>query len=1188
MLLKSLEIRGFKSFADPVTVEFEPGITVIVGPNGSGKSNIVDSICWAMGTQAISMLRTGSMQEVIFAGSPSRKSLGRAKVTITLDNSDRSLPVDFSEVAIARTLYRNGESEYAINGEPCRLLDVQELLSDTGAGRQLHSIVGQGQLETVVTASPEDRRAMIEEAAGILKYKKRKERALRRLAATEANLSRLCDVVREIERQMRPLKRQAAAVQRYRDASAEADALRRLLARRRLAAAREAHRKAQERLEATQDEVRRVESLVGSLGEEERSVSAAQREGLALWEQIEGAVRRIWDLRSLCGALGDLAREKKKFFGTVALESGGHHIDLLAAERDQLDEEVTEIERLLPVLREELEAAMQDEGRLAGEAESLRAQMAAGGEVALRAAELAGERSGLESSIARAEIEVSQLVERAGAIGQRGLELTEERARLDEEIRRLDARSTPLSEEVLRLRSHRDLAQREIEVLQREREDAEGELAMWNGRLEALRELASQLSSTEGPGRIVEAAPEGMVGPLWDLIEIERGAESAVEAALGDLCRAVVVSGAEGVRSSAALLQESEEGGCWLVDLDSLGKARGIKARLRGGPVSSVPSSSEATPLVTLAKAREGDARIAELVRLLLSRSYTTRDWDAAVELAQRYPELTFVTKDGSVAGAGVYRVGTPTRGPYSQLASLTDVAAEARSAERRLSGVSKSLERRRKDLAAIDSDLAAIESALWECDAMLTAAAAKLGRIDPELERIDTEHAALEKAKSRLVGRIGEDRKRLREIDAFLGDVRSGAASTVTDGGEDQAAAARLSQVEAALLGVRERRREVEKSLAGAEERHVVLSSRRDQLAGKLREERDRLAAEDSRRRRASDLVLRVESAEEEAARLLSEVSALEGAAAALEESAGPMREFGSRRLAGVRKRLEAASRELSSATESLRESELEQVRASTLLERVEAEYAAIAGELPGEAGSNAEDSGLPQEPVEMDDETAEAHLRAVERDLERMGPINQLALKDYEETSARLEFYTSQADDLTESKKELQKVVAAIDAKIETLFRKAFEDVAESFEAIFGNLFPGGTGRLYLQDPSAPLTSGVEIEAKPSQKSVKRLSLLSGGERALTALAFLFAIYRSRPGPFYILDEVDAALDDINLERFLRLATEFRDHGQIVIVTHQKRTVEIADCLYGVSMQSDGVSRVLSYKVSESLTYS
>ncbi|MER3396357.1 MAG: chromosome segregation protein SMC [Acidimicrobiia bacterium] len=1192
MLLKSLEIKGFKSFADPVTIEFEPGITVIVGPNGSGKSNIVDAICWAMGTQAISTLRTGSMQEVIFAGSGVRKPLGRAKVTITIDNSDGTLPVDFSEVAISRTLYRNGESEYAINGASCRLVDIQELLSDTGVGRQLHTIVGQGQLDAVLTATPEDRRSMIEEAAGILKYKKRKERASRRLATTEENLSRIYDIMGEIKRQIRPLQRQAAAVQRYREVSAEAALLRKLLAWRRLAAAREARRQAQERLEAVRKEVERLESLSSSLSEEIESVASDRNKVSSVRRSGDEALSKLRDLRQACGSLGDIAREKKKFFEAVSLRSAAQHLDLLGAEKDQLDEKLAEIEAVLPVLREELEAAITEERRLAAEAESLRMEMAAGSEAALRAAEAAGERSSLESSIARAEIEVSQVVERARALDQRRLELVEERNRLDEEIRRLDARSQPLSEEVSRLVDLREVAQREIEELEREREEAQAELSIWNGRLEALKELAAQYSSTEGPSRIAEASPDGFIGTFWDLLEVERGSEVAVEAALGDFSRAVVVNGTSGVLSAAAVLQDGEEA-AWLLDAQSVENDRGIKVRFRIGPVTQVPPSSEARPLVTAVKVRGGDERIYALVQILLSRSYLVANWKSAVELAERYPELTFVTPQGGIAGAGVYRVGAQASGPFSQLALLTDVATKARAAENRLRSVTANLARRRKDLHSLERDLEATRSALAECDAALTAAANELGRVDPELSRVDAERATLKKAELSLVARIQKDRQKLEEIEKLLEQLKAGAPSQESHAyslaGADEP---RLSEVEEALASSREKRRELEKALTGAEERHSMLASRREQIAKKLQSEQQRLAAEDRKRHLASYLARKAQAIEEAAGGLLASISALEKDAYSVCDIVRPVDDTCSRRLGVLRKRLEETSQSLAAAAESLRAAEIEAVRTATVLEQVESEYKSVTGEeAPSsrdylQAGTGA--LIFPPELDELDDQTVQAQLNAVERDLEKMGPINQLALKDYEEASSRLEFYAAQAQDLEESKRELQKVIAAVDSQIELLFRNAFDDIARSFETTFQMLFEGGSGRLYLQNPSDPLTSGVEVEAKPAGKAVKRLSLLSGGERSLAALAFLFSIYRARPSPFYILDEVEAALDDTNLERFLGLLRDFRDHGQVVIVTHQKRTVEIADCLYGVSMQSEGVSKVVSYKVSESLSYS
>ncbi len=1188
MFLKSLEIKGFKSFADPVLIEFEPGITVIVGPNGSGKSNIVDAMCWVMGTQAVSAMRTGTMQEVIFAGSTSRKPLGRAKVTVIFDNSDRTLPLDLSEVAISRTLYRNGESEYAINGTPCRLLDVQELLSDTGVGKQMHSIVGQGQLESVLTASPEDRRAMVEEAAGVLKYKRRKERALRRLAATEENLARLHDVIKEVERQMRPLRRQAAAVERYRELRAEVASLRKLLAFRKWASARDSLTRAEEDLNEARIAVGRLESLLESLRSEEQEVTESLERVASAWSRAEEAVSRIAELRRVGGGIGDIAREKKKFFQAVALKSAAQHLDLIGAEKEQLDLRVAEIEASLPALREELEEAMEEEQRLAGELESLR-EWIGGGAAAVKAAELAGERSSLESAIARGEIEVSQLVERRRTLEQRKEALEAERRRLDEEIRRLDAQAGPLGDAVEALSGRLAAARRDVSELERRREDAADELAMWNGRLEALKNLAARLASEEGAGRVLEAAPHGVVGALWNLIDVERGAELAVEAALGELSRAVVVEGREALEASAAVLSEDESGTAWVVDASSLAEG-GMRARLKGSPVESVPARSEATPLVTFVTVKEPGARVEEVLRLLLARFYLAPDFESAAELAGRFPELTFVTAEGCLAGAGVYRVGKPAPGPYGELANLTEVAARARDCETRLRTVSRELERRRNDVAELESELAAAQAGLQECDAMLTAAAGELGRIDPELERVRAEREALEKAEAKLVSRIGEDRARLDEIETFLAEVRAGIGDAsnghgeLGDGGDGEA---RLQALQEALSAARQRRSEAEKALAGAEERHVVLASRRDQLASRLEEERARLAEEERRRRRAVECARLAEEVEEAVALLLGEISAMEEEAEDLEAALRPLAEVWRQKEAGVRKRLETCADQLARSRELLREAELDQVRARTVLDQVEEEYRAAAGEEPPRGEVDAETLGIEPELFEADDETAAAQLRALERELERMGPINQLALEDYEQAASRLKFLNEQAGDLEGSRAELEKVVSAIDEKIAALFRSAFNDVAEAFEETFGTLFPGGNGRLFLQDPSSPLTSGVEVEAKPSGKSVKRLSLLSGGERSLAALAFLFALYRARPSPFYVLDEVEAALDDINLERFLRLLASFRDHGQMVVITHQKRTVEIADSLYGVSMQRDGASRVFSYKVSEALSY-
>ena len=641
MLLKSLEIRGFKSFADPVILEFEPGITVIVGPNGSGKSNIVDAICWVLGTQATSTLRTSSMQDVIFAGSPMRKPLGRAKVVLTFDNSDRRLPIDMSEVAISRTLHRDGESEYAINGSPCRLLDIQELLSDTGVGRQLHSIVGQGQLDSILSASPQDRRAMIEEAAGVLKYKRRKERAVRRLQATEENLARVQDLVREIQRRLRPLQKQVSAAKRYREVGERIKAVKAELMRRKLSEAEsdlqrweELRRQAEQRRDA-------CKRAIEELSQKAEKTRERYSEIATLVERATALVSRIDAVRRKCGAIGDLARERKRFFETVARKSSAMHLDLLGSDLAQVQSRISELELELPLLARQLQEAMEEEARLQGTVESLRERLA-GGQQALEAAELAGERSSLESSLARAEIETSQLVERKRAAEDALGRLQAERRKLVEEIQRLDAQAGPLSEAVVRLEEEKNLLAEEIQNLEKSRKEAETELSLWGGRLEALKELSAQIAGIEGPERILDSKTPKVLGGLWELIRVERGLEPAVEAALGELQRAVIVEDSEAALWCASVLQSEEgEGSAWVVDLERVSaEDRHFKTWVLGGPVSSTPPPALCRSILEFVgiRAEELEAtraeKLRELLEVLLCRTYLANTLEEALALS--------------------------------------------------------------------------------------------------------------------------------------------------------------------------------------------------------------------------------------------------------------------------------------------------------------------------------------------------------------------------------------------------------------------------------------------------------------------------------------------------------------------------------------------------------------------------
>lgn len=1022
MFLKSLTLKGFKSFADRTTLEFEPGVTVVVGPNGSGKSNLVDAVAWVLGAQGPRTLRGGKMDDFIFAGTPGRAALGRAEVSLTIDNTAGLLPIEFTELTITRTLFRSGDSEYQLNGAPCRLLDIQELLSDTGIGRQQHVIVGQGQLDTVLNARPEDRRAIIEEAAGVLKYRKRRERAERRLEATEGNLLRLNDLVREVRRQLTPLQRQADAARRHGGIVAELRAIRLHLAGHEIAGLQariERLRDTRTELNATDTSVRaRLRELDEAVIEAEHTLTAMGDDDLA-----ESLVR----VESL--------RERGRGFAAL----------------------VTEKQR---GLEREL-SAIADEGvveTLVADAGAVRAELTDADE---RATSLGPQLDHLDAA------------ERLSA---------DARAAID---------SGALDRAVEVANAARDTAEAHVIEADEHWRAAEAEVSRWRARAEALDLSLGAVRAAGGAAELDGIA--GIEGPLVDHLEIEAGAEAAVASALGDAMRAVVVDSGDAARRALRRLADGDAHALLLVVDAAHGNA------MQG---EFVPSGTRA--LLDCVHARLPGLQPV-LAHLLARTVFVEAGWEVALDLALAHEGLVVVTPAGDrFGGLGPWRVGGDHGVGVTQ-AALDEAVQHATTAEQSRAAAETAVIEARATLAtARDQALTADEVRRQaHADLERRQAAATMLRRDLEVRA-----AAIEERRVVLGRRLEEVERRLAARDP-----------------EAQATAERRRS------GLVERARAYEQ-LSVAITRHL----------GAVDTLHDRLG---ERRRRQS-----------EAARASGEqLDALRGERATLEEQ-----------LAGVRER--ASRAEIDDAETKL--------RLETAVEKLRTEFDCEA--------AAALDAPKPDVP---EGTTLAGRARELDRELRLMGPINPLALQEHDALQERHEFLQQQLEDVKQSRRELHRVIKAVDREIIVVFQAAWDDVSRHFTALFSTLFPGGGGKLSLTDPDDPLNTGIEIEARPSGKNVRRLSLLSGGERSLTALAYLFAVFRARPSPFYLLDEVEAALDDVNLHRFLDLVHEFRGEAQLVVVSHQKRTMEAADCLYGVSMPPGGSSRVVSQRITGDLVH-
>ena len=1186
MYLKSLTLRGFKSFASATTLQLEPGITCIVGPNGSGKSNVVDALAWVMGEQGAKSLRGGKMEDVIFAGTSGRPPLGRAEVALTIDNSDGALPIEYSEVTISRTMFRNGGSEYAINGQSCRLLDVQELLSDSGIGREMHVIVGQGQLDSILHATPEDRRGFIEEAAGVLKHRKRKEKALRKLDSTDGNLTRLNDLLTEIRRQLKPLGRQAEVARKAAVVQADVrDARARLLADD-LVTARTALE--QELADETVLLERRaeVEAAIEEARRAEAALEAALREDLPALAKAQETWFALSGLRERLKGTAGLAAERVRNAAETADEqaSTGRDPDQLEAEaervRAQEREIAAEVERNRAGLEEavaarnEAEAAHQEEERRVAGLVRAAADRREG------LARLHGQVNALRSRSAAAEDELGRLTAAREEVLARGERAQREFTALETKVAGLDAGEEGLDAEHEAAASLLADLEDRLAKTREEAQTAERERTGLAARKEAL-ELG--LDRKDGAGALLAATDSvsGLLGSVAALLSVRPGYETAVAAALGSAADAVAVEHVDAALGALEHLKSEDLGRAGLL----LGGAAADDSTWPGLP-------SSATYALDVVECPDA---LRPALRRVLFKTALVDGLDDARALVRDYPDVTAVTREGDVLGAHFASGGSSSRPSLIEVQAAVDEAAEqlteaTHRCERLTFELARLEEERDQAQQRVDVALAR----LHESDATLAAIAEELGQLGAvarsakgEAERVNAAIAQAEEARDKALAGLAD-------LEARLAAAEESPEEEPDTGARDQLAeeakAARAREMDARL------------ALRTAEERARALAGRAESLLRAAQAERDARAKAAARRER---LIREGRVAQAVSAAVAVVLQRLEGSIAAAAEARTAVEQ--SRRgreeeLMAVRARLRDLGRELDELVNTVHRDEMaraqQRMRIEQLEERALEELGldpeALVADFgpdqlvppvqagPAEADGTTQDV-VPAEPVPYVREEQQKRLRAAERALSMLGKVNPLALEEFSALEERHKFLTEQLEDLKKTRRDLLDIVREVDERVEQVFTEAWEDVRQAFDSVFSRLFPGGEGKLVLTDPSDMLTTGIEVEARPPGKKVKRLSLLSGGERSLVAVAFLVALFKARPSPFYILDEVEAALDDTNLGRLLEIYEELRENSQLLVITHQKRTMEVGDALYGVTMRGDGVSAVISQRLRE-----
>ncbi|MEV6690621.1 chromosome segregation protein SMC [Micromonospora sp. NPDC051196] len=1187
MHLKSLTVKGFKSFASATTLKLEPGITCVVGPNGSGKSNVVDAIAWVLGEQGAKALRGGKMEDVIFAGTAGRAPLGRAEVTLTIDNTDGALPIEYTEVSITRRMFRSGESEYEINGDTCRLLDIQELLSDSGIGREMHIIVGQGRLDGMLHAKPEDRRSFIEEAAGVLKHRKRKEKALRKLDAMQTNLNRLTDLTAELRRQLKPLGRQAEVARRAAVIQASLrDARLRLLADD-LATLRTtldkeiadetALRHRREEVEAEHTEVQaRLGELEEALAADAPLLAAAQD----TWYKLSALQERFRSIEQLA------VERLRHLSATPDDERPGRDPDQLEAEAERVREQ-----------EEELRAALTDDQ--------------------IRLAEAVEHRQELERQLAAAERE---LVAAAKAIADR----REGLARLTGQVNSARARTTSAGEEIERLaaahadalaraeraqadldavaeqsteadRDNADLdarhaeavtvqeqAQATVRTLSDAERAAEKDAATWKAREEA---LALGLRRKDGAGALLARADQvpGLLGSLAGLLTVAPGHEAALAAALGGLADAVAVSGLDEAVEAMRLLKISDAGRAGLLVGSPAGPGMsGSADALR----PKLPDRAQWAPDLV-----DCDARIRPAVHRALRDVVLVDDLAAATEVVAGNSELRAVTREGDVVGAYAAAGGSAKAPSYIEVqAAVEEARANRLAAEGTSADLREQLVEARAAVAEAKERVQHAAAAKREAESHRNAAARRLAELGAaarsakaETDRLGESRARAEAARERDLTALAELEERLRLAEATPIDAEPSTEER--------------DQLAAMVPQARQNEMEVRLAVRTAEERVASIAGRADSLrrqAAAERAARERAAARRAARVRGAGIARAVAGGAREAlTRLATSIAQAEeqrdavARARATREAELQEVRAAARRLSAELERLTSQVHrdEVARAEQRLRIEQLEAKAAEDFgltVETLIAEYGPSQPVPPTEAEvAAAERDGQPvPDPVRYERPVQEKRAAKAERELALLGKVNPLALEEFAALEERYKFLSEQLEDLKATRRDLLTVVKDVDDRILEVFASAFADTAREFEQVFTVLFPGGEGRLVLTDPDDLLTTGVEVEARPPGKKIKRLSLLSGGERSLTAVAMLVAIFRARPSPFYIMDEVEAALDDVNLGRLITLLAQLREKSQLIVITHQKRTMEIADALYGVTMRG-GVTQVISQRL-------
>ena len=1186
MLLKRIELDGFKSFADSTNVTFEPSITAIVGPNGSGKSNIVDAIRWVLGEQSAKSLRGSKMEDIIFAGTKERRPMKIAEVRLVLDNSDGTLPIEYSEVSIGRRVDRSGSSDYILNGNVCRLKDIDELLMDTGMGKESYSIVGQGKIDTILSSKPADRRGLFEEAAGIIKYKTRKKETTKKLEEVEGNLTRVDDIVQELERQAGPLKKQAEDARKYKKYKGELTELNESLLltnwsryHTEIATYKDDRDRLAENLKKREDMVTlfesKVDELKGELEDIKKLIEEKQEKYYQLRTRRETMENKIEMFHEKLEGLHqqkkrieeDIKEQKDSLNGyDKEKESIRDSIKGLEDERKEINRFIEESERRREELAEEITANRD-------KIDNLKDNLM----------EYLNQRNELQNNLSRFKEQKSDLEKRLEELVQirdnndRDLdsavtELKEIKNELNQTNQRLDY----LKEETDRVEEIHQDDQEKLQQAQDEFTSFRDDLQGAKSRLKVLQDMEDSLQGYyKGVKTVIRAKDNnrlsGIVGVVAELLEVDKDKEKAIGSALGGRLQNVIVETGENAKDAVAYLKKNRGGRATFLPLDMV---KGREMNLPSHVASIDGCLGVASDFV------EADNRLKSIVNYLLGRIIIAKDMDSALKISRagknRFKIVTMdgdnINPGGAVSGGSSHKHNNNLLGRSREIEELTTKANglrekltelkesgqklkqkvidqtkqlkewqdEIHQLELKRANLIKDEEQLKKDTEQQETLLSNVDQEFEESRQKLDQYQVQIEKLTAELESLNNENAQQEVELKELENGVQKKRNEIETIKQEITDKRIKLASFDE---QEKGYHNRLDQIDDLKVKISDKLEQLDEEI---EEKDIEIHWQKEdikELEEKAVEAREK---EDAAHQKVKDL----KQTEED--------------------------------LLGAHKKEESRARK---ARKKVKELSQELNKYEVKIAELKSKLENIKEELNEEHGIDV--SKYEDGQIEMIDniEKVEKRIKSLKWKLRVLGSVNLAAEEEYADLKERLGFLKEQHEDLTNAQQSLLETISELDEIIKERFFNTFNQVKDEFEESFVKLFGGGSAELSLSDPEDLLETGIEINAQPPGKKLQKLTLMSGGEKALTALALIFAFLKVKPSPFYILDEIDAPLDEANVERYANFVREFSETSQFIIVTHRKRTMAEADALYGVTMEESGVSKLISYRLADSL---